>query len=166
MKIAMAALFGLLVLATLAFGQQQAEPSAMANPSPNPAAANVSTETPDSVADHLKTIENRWMDAVKNKNADEMQKIEAPDYRFVMSDGNARGRQEDIAAAKNSTFTEASLSDMNVRVFGDTGIVTGVAHIKGTENGKDVSGDYRFTDVFVKRDGNWEAVNTDTTKVQ
>jgi ketosteroid isomerase-like protein len=160
----MAVVLGLFLAGAIAFGQQS-QPSATANPSPTPTASDMSTESQNSVADHLKTLENDWMNAVKDKNAEELSKIEAPDYQFIMPDGKTRGRPEDIAAMKDSSYTEASVSGLEVRIFGNTAIVTGLAHIKGTENGKDISGDYRFTDVFVNRNGDWQAVNTESTKV-
>jgi ketosteroid isomerase-like protein len=162
MKFALAALLVLLV--AIAFAQQS-QPAATADPAPVPTASNLTTETSDSVADHLKMLEDSWMKSAMDKNSEEMMKIEAADYQFTMPDGKVRSRDEDIAAMNNSSYSEASVSDMSVRVFGDTGIVTGIAHLKGTENGKDISGDYRFTDVFVRRDGTWQAVNTDATKI-
>ena len=51
-------------------------------------------------------------------------------------------------------------------VAGDTAIVHGLWTEKSTLNGKDMSGQYRFTDTFIKRDGRWQAVGTFSTKLQ
>ena len=55
---------------------------------------------------------------------------------------------------------------MKVHVYGDTAVVTGLNTIKSTLNGKDTSGAYRFTDVFVKRDSRWQVVATQASSVQ
>jgi hypothetical protein len=47
---------------------------------------------------------------------------------------------------------------MAVRVFGNTAVVTGSDTEKSMENGKDTSGKYVWTDVFVKQNGKWRAV--------
>jgi ketosteroid isomerase-like protein len=53
-----------------------------------------------------------------------------------------------------------------VRVFGDTVIVHGLETEKSTYKGADSSGQYRFTDVFIKRDGVWVAVAEHGSKVR
>lgn len=55
---------------------------------------------------------------------------------------------------------------MKVRVFGDTAIVTGSDTEKSTYNGKDSSGKYIWTDIFVNRKGKWQAVASQSTNVQ
>jgi ketosteroid isomerase-like protein len=55
--------------------------------------------------------------------------------------------------------------DLKVKVYGDTAIVSGQTTDKGKYKGQDISGTYRFTDVFVKRDGKWMAVSTHVTPV-
>jgi ketosteroid isomerase-like protein len=52
-----------------------------------------------------------------------------------------------------------------VRVIGDVAVVTARNTIKGTYMGKDVSGAYRGTDVFVKRGGRWRVLTTQATAV-
>jgi ketosteroid isomerase-like protein len=52
-----------------------------------------------------------------------------------------------------------------VRVHGDVAVVTSRNTIKGTYMGKDISGAYRGTDVFVKRGGQWQVLTTQATAV-
>jgi ketosteroid isomerase-like protein len=52
-----------------------------------------------------------------------------------------------------------------VHVDGDTAVVFGLETEKSTYKGADSSGQYRFTDVFVKRNGVWKAIATHVTKV-
>jgi hypothetical protein len=51
-------------------------------------------------------------------------------------------------------------------VYGNTATVVGRSNQKGRENGKDYSGDYRFTRVYVKRGSHWETVALQTTLIQ
>jgi hypothetical protein len=62
------------------------------------------------------------------------------------------------------------LEDMNARVYGVdaavvTAILTGRKTLNGTFQGKDISARYRFTDVFVFRDGRWECVAAQSTLI-
>lgn len=51
-----------------------------------------------------------------------------------------------------------SLSDLKVRVFGDTAIATYKTRDEADYKGADVSGDFRWTDGFIRRAGQWELV--------
>jgi ketosteroid isomerase-like protein len=54
---------------------------------------------------------------------------------------------------------------MKVAVVGDSGIVQGEGTIKGSYKGKDMSGRYRWTDTYVKRDGVWQCVSSFSSKI-
>jgi hypothetical protein len=58
------------------------------------------------------------------------------------------------------------LSDFNVRVVGNVGIVQAVDDEVTSVNGKDTSGKWSFTDVFEWRDGRWVAVASHTSEVK
>jgi ketosteroid isomerase-like protein len=47
---------------------------------------------------------------------------------------------------------------MKVQVYGETAVTKGVYVIKGTFKGKDVTGKYPYTDVWVKIGGRWQCV--------
>ena len=55
--------------------------------------------------------------------------------------------------------------DMQVRIYGDTAVVTGGLTEKGTRNGTAYTDTYRWTDVFVKRGSRWQAVVSQWAKV-
>lgn len=65
-------------------------------------------------------------------------------------------------AAKIDSFV---LGELKVRVYGDTAVVNGTDTEKSSYKGKDTSGQYSWTDVFVKQGGAWKAVNSHVTKV-
>ena len=71
------------------------------------------------------------------------------------------------AKAGNPKFETLDLDDMSVRMAGkDAAVVTGRATVKGKlKSGMDISGQYRFTDVWVKQDGRWQLMTWQATKV-
>jgi ketosteroid isomerase-like protein len=125
----------------------------------------MTAESPGSPADQLRKIEEDWARAMVNKNVGRIGKIEAPEFEFITPDGKVRDREEDLASIRHTSLSDFTNSDVQIRVYGDTAVVSGVGHMKGMENGKDVSGDYRFTDVFVKNNGQWQAVHSESTKI-
>ena len=63
-------------------------------------------------------------------------------------------------------FQSLEVSDVHVRVFGNTAVATGTSTVKGTYKGQDLSGMYRFTDTWVERGGKWQAAASQATKIQ
>src|SRR5260370_42479916 len=73
------------------------------------------------------------------------------------------GKAAEIKAAHT---TSATMGDMKVRVFGDTAVVTGTDDEITLEDGKKSSDHYVWTDVFVKRNGWWLAVASQTAAIK
>ena len=63
-------------------------------------------------------------------------------------------------------YESRHISDLTIRVYGDTAVVTGRSNQKGMENGKDYSGDYRFTRVYVRQKGRWLTVALQATAIK
>jgi ketosteroid isomerase-like protein len=56
--------------------------------------------------------------------------------------------------------------DMQVSTYGSTAVVTGVENLKGTYKGRSGEMALRFTNVLVWRDGRWQLVSHQSTRVQ
>jgi len=121
-----------------------------------------------SVEDKLLKLEHDAMEATKRNDIAFFEKLEAPDYLFVDPTGMVHTREEDLAMSKSGDlkFESMSAEDMKVRLYGDTAVVTGLTTVKGAYKTQDISGKYRWTDVFVKRNGEWQIVNAQLTPVQ
>ncbi|MBA3341225.1 MAG: nuclear transport factor 2 family protein [Gemmatimonadaceae bacterium] len=95
-------------------------------------------------------------------------------YATFASDVSSRtGMMENKTQAVESmksdkTVTESlEMSDVNIRVEGNTAVVTGVNHAKGKDaDGKPFDRRVRFTDTFVKQDGRWMVWATQGTRIQ
>jgi len=125
----------------------------------------VLAQVPSAVERELVKLENDWSTAWQKHDAAFMQKLFADEYLDTDWDGATYTKAQDIANVKSEdTHIESFvLSDLKVHVYGDTAVVTGRITIKATFKGKDISGAHQFTDVFVKRDGRWQVVATQST---
>jgi ketosteroid isomerase-like protein len=112
-------------------------------------------------------MERDWAKAMMSGDNATMDRIIASDWVLTDPMGHRTSRAEAVGDLRSGAlkFESTVPLDMEVRVFGDTALVSGRTRDKGTFKGQDISGDYRFTDVFVKRDGRWQAVSTQVTKV-
>ena len=112
-------------------------------------------------------IERDWVIALEKADTAAIDRLEAADYVVTDQDGQVHTKAQGIADLQSGAqkFETFRLDDLKVRVFGDSAIAFGLDTEKSSYKGKDTSGQYRFTDVFVKRDGRWQAVTTHVSKV-
>jgi ketosteroid isomerase-like protein len=117
--------------------------------------------------DEFKQIENDWVDASKTKNAEKLGDILADSWVALDWDGKRTDKAKALADMKTpgNSLDSIEMGPMTVRIFGNTAVVTGSDTEKSMENGKDTSGKYVWTDVFVKQNGKWRAVASQSTKV-
>ena len=120
-----------------------------------------------SVEQTLRQLEHDWSQASLKRDLATLDKIIADDWVSIDFQGRTVTKAETIANMKSgSPATQAAgIGEMKVRVFGDSAIVTGSDTEKSTLKGKDVIDKYLWTDVFVKRDGRWQAVASQSTRV-
>jgi ketosteroid isomerase-like protein len=123
-------------------------------------------ESDAAVSQTLQGMEQTWLNAEKNHDAAAFEKLVADDWVAITPDGKTQTKAERAAEIKSSNVGSATLGNMKVRVFGDTAVVTGTDDETTTQDGKETSGHYVWTDVFVKRNGQWLAVASQTAQVK
>jgi ketosteroid isomerase-like protein len=113
----------------------------------------------------LAQIEDELAVAVVKKDAAVFERYLAPGFVFVSPDGAVQDRTTFIADIKNDALKMESTKndEMKIRTFGTTAIAVYRSTDKGTFKGKDISGQYRWTDVFVQQGGKWQIVSTQGT---
>ena len=121
----------------------------------------------NAAADELKQIENDWVDAIKAKNGEKLGDILADSWVGLGWDGKTSDKAKSLADMKSpgNSLDNIEMGPMKVRIFGNTAVVTGSDTEKSMERGKDTSGKYNWTDVFVKQNGKWRAVASQSAKV-
>jgi ketosteroid isomerase-like protein len=131
---------------------------------PSPAVNAVKT----SVEQTLTQMEHDWGSAEIKKDYAAVDKILADDWVGIDYDGKIVAKAQAMADLKSetSTLTSEELGPMTVRVFGNTAVVTGSDTEKSTDRGKDSSGKYVWTDVFVMRNGHWQVVASQSTRAR
>jgi ketosteroid isomerase-like protein len=118
----------------------------------------------------LLQIEQGWNLALKNKDVSWFEQNLADDLTDISSSSGAlHTKVEDIAALKKdkAVYDSLELSNLQVRIEGNAGIVTGVNHLKGKdENGNPFELTLSFTDTYVKRNGHWLVWASQHTRVR
>jgi ketosteroid isomerase-like protein len=112
-------------------------------------------------------FEHEWADTWVKSDVKAMKKMLTDDFIEVDPSGHISNRSEHLQQFESGKFKVESLklSNLKVRFFGNVAVVNGIADDKASSAGKDVSGQYGFTDVLVLRGGEWKAASTHATKV-
>ena len=116
-------------------------------------------------------LEQLWNQAYKSGDTKALDSILDDGIVLVNDDGSMQTKAEFLADVKATTAhptaqqQQVAPESLNVHVFGDVAIATGVMRVKGVENGKPYTRRERFVDTWVYRRGNWVCVGTDATPV-
>jgi ketosteroid isomerase-like protein len=167
--------FGLVMVLTVAGCQRAAAPTNLADAR---VAASPTPEKIDTAAIEAELIklERDWADAFKTGNADAARRVMSDDVTIINPDGSTSSKAAEVQAIQDRLVTMESweILDPKVTVLdANHAFVTGRGVIK---NGKskvpdskqtiDISGEYRFLDVYARRDGKWQAVASQTTPIK
>ena len=113
-------------------------------------------------------MERQAREASLRRDADFSQRTLAEDYVAITPLGTVTTKQDTVSARKSRQlrYDTIDVTDMVVRIYGDTAVVTARADVKGHQLGEDFSGPYRYTRVWVKKTGHWQAVSYQATVTQ
>lgn len=113
-------------------------------------------------------MERQAKEASLRRDPEFPEKALADDYVAISPLGQVTTKKEAISARKSGQlrYETIDISDMVVRLYGDTAVVTARADVKGHQLGEDFSGPYRYTRVWVRRSGRWQAVSYQATVTQ
>ncbi len=119
------------------------------------------------VEEQIKKIEKDRFAAVTRADVAALDAVTSDDYTLIDRNGRVRDKAQTMNGIKTGDIkiTANEVSDLKVRVYGDTAVVTGRADTKGTIGGRDVSGPMLFTRVYVKKNGRWQSVAFQQTAI-
>jgi ketosteroid isomerase-like protein len=107
-------------------------------------AAQTKPPQPGSETGKIVALEAKWTEAYKLRQIDILSSLLAEDFVITVEDG--------------STVDVAQQSNLKVRLHGNTAIVTGAYHEKGSSKGKPYEYHDRFTDTWMKINGKWQVI--------
>jgi ketosteroid isomerase-like protein len=108
----------------------------------------------------VRALEMKWTESYKQHSIDILSSLLAEDFVITIEDGSTFSKAGYISHTADSSVKVhvAELSELKVRVHGDTAIVTGSYHEKGESDGKPYEYHDRLTDVWMKAGSKWQVV--------
>jgi ketosteroid isomerase-like protein len=112
-------------------------------------------------------LEEAWNEAFYRKDLDFIEGILADEFIATYDDGSRgdKARELKLVTEFDQQVQSAIPDEFTVRVFGDTAVVWFTLRLVGLRQGQPAEVTLRLTDVWVIRDGMWQCVSTQSTKV-
>ena len=125
----------------------------------------ISCQTKRTDAQELLKVEKDFANAVVSNDADAIGKFPADNWEIIDPDGKIIDKPRFLSVIKSGTLTHQLMesSEMNVRSYGDSAVVTALTKSKGKFAGQEFTTEERATDFFVKRNGRWQCVFSQLT---
>lgn len=117
--------------------------------------------------DVLIDLERRWDAAIHQGDAAFLETLLADEFIATYGDGTRGDKAKEIALVRENTQQVDSrrLDDFIVKVYRDTAVVWFTQHLVGPVQNKPTEVQYQYMDVWVIRDGRWQAVASQSTRV-
>ena len=117
--------------------------------------------------EQLLTFEREFTQAVVSNDPAAIGRFVADDWVIVDADGRVIERSRFLSVIESGALTHESMesTDIEVRVHGDTAVVTGITTSKGQFMGEGFATRERSTDVLARLNGLWLCVFSQLTRV-
>lgn len=116
----------------------------------------------------LKEIQQQLAAAWVARDRDAIERLVAPDWVVTHVAGQRLTRSDvlrDMLESDATRIESMTADEVEVRLFGETAVVTGRTHARGVQSGATFDVSLRFTDVFVRRSDHWQAVASHATLI-
>ena len=117
--------------------------------------------------DILIQMERDWDAAFERRDTTLIATFLADEFIATYGDGRRGDRATELklAAEFNQQTDSRSLDDFIVKIYGDTAVVWFTQTLTGPSQGRQLTLKFQYIDVWVIRDGRWQCVASQSTRV-
>jgi ketosteroid isomerase-like protein len=114
----------------------------------------------------LTKLSDDWDKAIVRKDEKAIAGNMAEDFRQIDGYGEVHDKRAFVADLVDSklTINPYTVEEFDVRVYGDTALLSGRTHMTGSYESKPFTSDYRYIDIYVRKNGTWKIVSVQITK--
>jgi ketosteroid isomerase-like protein len=133
----------------------------------SPAALASAVQRVESDQDVLVKLERGWNEAFYRKDIAFIERLLAEEFTATYDDGRIGDKATELGlvAAFDQNVQSATPDEFAVRVYRDTAVVWFTLRLVGIKDGQRSEMALRYTDVWIVRDGRWQCVSSQSTRV-
>lgn len=122
---------------------------------------------PAGLSARLKAQADAWDRAIVAKDRAAIEANMAADFRQIDGRGNVETRASfvDGLLSPDLVIDPYTVEDFEVRVYGDTALLSGRTRMTGKYQGEPFNTHYRYIDIYVKRAGAWKIVSVQISRI-
>jgi Domain of unknown function (DUF4440) len=112
-------------------------------------------------------LERQWDAAFHRQDAAFIGTVLADEFIATYGDGSRGDKAKELALARefDQQVDSSRLDDFMIKVYRDTAVVWFTQFLVGPVKGKPTEVQYQYMDVWVVRDGRWQAVASQSTRL-
>jgi len=128
--------------------------------------AGAADKSADVVA-HLKQLSDNWDRVIVAKDEAAIAGNMAEDFRIIDRRGDIGGKKAFVADILDPKLTidPYTVEDFEVRLYGDTALLSGRTQMTGKFDGQPFTSNYRYIDIYVRKGGVWKIVSVQITQL-
>jgi hypothetical protein len=125
----------------------------------------VNARAPEDLRQQVIELERQAKEATLKRDAEFSERTLSEDYMGITPLGQVITKADTITARRSGQlrYESIEITDMVVRVHGNVAIVTARADVRGRDLGEEFNGPYRYTRVWMRRNGKWQTVSYQAT---
>ena len=115
---------------------------------------------PIEVEQALRRLNASWIEAFLRRDTDTLDRIMASDFVFIYPlDGDGKDRFIDDVRSGDLIVESLDRDNVDVRIYGDTAVVTSIDDAKWRYKGHQILGYYRVVNIYSRRQETWQLVS-------
>jgi ketosteroid isomerase-like protein len=113
-------------------------------------------------------LEHQRASAVVHRDTDFLDKITASDSIRITPTGALETKAQLLSQLTSGsvTYSAIDVDQLSVNVYGATAVVTGRSAVRGQRDGKPFQGTWRFSRVWIRKEGRWQEVLFQLTQIR
>ncbi len=113
-------------------------------------------------------LEEKWRDAQLAEDIPAMDRLLADEFLGITANGQVvtKSQQLDRMRTRHLVLNRMDIAETKMKISGNLAVVTSLAHLDGSADGKPLRGDFRYTRVYHRIGrGDWKITNFEATRV-
>ncbi len=117
--------------------------------------------------DALARADTSWNELRLRADVAGLDRLLAEDWQLTHSDGRVQTKADYLRELATSQRSNQAIGNEGVQMrrYGDTAVVTGTSVQSGTSKGVPWNGRFRFTRVWILRDGGWRMIASHSSRI-
>ena len=108
----------------------------------------------------VRRLNDEWVQAFLKRDPVSLDRIMASDFVFIYPlDGDGKDRFIDDVRSGDLIVESLDRDNVDVRIYGDTAVVTSIDDAKWRYKGHQILGYYRVVNIYSRRQGEWQLVS-------